>query len=420
MEKEYVVSSRVEREKKREVYSKMRLLSKIVHGMSEKLMCSELSGLGFELGFDPCNCYIIATGLTSKALAYCPDGNFNYYEIAPLMNAGADRIVRRHGFQMAHFFDTSTDVWNIIVSPNDALAGDDAAAALAHDIQDCVESLCREAVLKSTELYCVVTSISDRIRGYDGIKAGFEQACRLRRLDFFSMQPAVIDRSWYDAMYRPAGRMEINEVLHSLEVSVLDGRPEAIPCLMKALTAHLMGSLDLQMVDDIGSVLGHYLLSYGYLSCSSLPGHEDGRLNSDSYPTLAALMTEAEARLVRCAQEVNRESVHICSVTRSAVRYIQAHFRENLAQQEIAQAIGVVPQYLSSVFNRDMGIGVPAYINHLRIREAQALLRNTDMKISEIARSIGMTNAESFCAMFKRITGMSATAFRAQCDHPIP
>lgn len=415
MDIKYEVSSRVERDHKRMVYAKMRLLSKIVHGMSEKLMESESCGLGFELEFDPSHCYVIATGLTNKALAHYPEGNFNYYEIAPSMSSLVTPFFQAHGFRAMHFYDTATDVWNIIVSPDDEAEGDKDVFGLARDIQDGVQEICKRYVMRQDERYCVMTAISARVSSYAGVVDGFRQAYQLRLLDFFCMEPIVIDRAWYESRRKGIRRIDINEIVQSLNSCVLNGKEEMIPALMKALSTHLRDSLDLNLVDDIGSVFRHHVLNYESLIHQEKRSEEESRrFSTQAYPTLISMMEHVETTLIHYAEEIRKETRNISEITKNAVRYMQAHFRENISQQEVARAVGVVPQYLSSVFNRDMSIGIPAYINNLRILEAQALLRNTDMKVSEIARFIGLANTDTFYSMFRRTTGMSASMYRAQ------
>ena len=53
----------------------------------------------------------------------------------------------------------------------------------------------------------------------------------------------------------------------------------------------------------------------------------------------------------------------------------------------MAQVAGLSPYYLTRLFGRYTGRGVMTYLGDVRHREAQALLRNTDLAVAEVARN---------------------------------
>lgn len=81
----------------------------------------------------------------------------------------------------------------------------------------------------------------------------------------------------------------------------------------------------------------------------------------------------------------------------------------------LAEKLGTNKHHLSQVINDNMGFHFFEYINMLRIREAEQLLRDeqhADMTISEIAWKVGFNNRVSFNTAFKKHTGHTPTAFR--------
>ena len=51
-------------------------------------------------------------------------------------------------------------------------------------------------------------------------------------------------------------------------------------------------------------------------------------------------------------------------------------------------------------------------IEKLRMEKSCDLIKNTDMKIAEIAEAVGYTSGASFRRAFKKITGMSPVEYR--------
>ena len=72
----------------------------------------------------------------------------------------------------------------------------------------------------------------------------------------------------------------------------------------------------------------------------------------------------------------------------------------------------MAPAYVSRTFSRDLKISLSAYITRLRIERAKLLLMETNMRIAEIAVSVGIVNRDYFSVLFKKNTGMRPQAYR--------
>ncbi|PAD78304.1 MULTISPECIES: helix-turn-helix transcriptional regulator [Paenibacillus] len=94
------------------------------------------------------------------------------------------------------------------------------------------------------------------------------------------------------------------------------------------------------------------------------------------------------------------------------VRYVNDNYRKSLALTEVAGTFRISPYYLSRLFKQTTGFAFSDYLNLLRIREAQRLLRETDLAVTEIAWSAGFGNFSHFGKMFKRTVGASPREYR--------
>lgn len=93
-------------------------------------------------------------------------------------------------------------------------------------------------------------------------------------------------------------------------------------------------------------------------------------------------------------------------------RYIDAHFREPLTLQMIADALNVSTYYMTHVFKDMCGYAPMTYLQKRRVGEAQTLLIHTDQTISEIAYSLGYDAQSHFNQQFSRHVGMPPGEFR--------
>lgn len=94
------------------------------------------------------------------------------------------------------------------------------------------------------------------------------------------------------------------------------------------------------------------------------------------------------------------------------VRYLNDNYSRPLALTEVADTFRISPYYLSRLFKQTTGFSFSDYLNLLRIREAQRLLRETDMSVTEIAWIAGFGNFSHFGKMFKRSIGASPREYR--------
>jgi YesN/AraC family two-component response regulator len=101
-----------------------------------------------------------------------------------------------------------------------------------------------------------------------------------------------------------------------------------------------------------------------------------------------------------------------------ARKYIDEHSREELSLTRVAKAVNMNANYLSENFKQVTGIKFVDYVAHARFKNATDLLRNSRLRISEIAFAAGFQSLSQFNRVFKRFSGKSPTKYRAAglCD----
>ena len=95
---------------------------------------------------------------------------------------------------------------------------------------------------------------------------------------------------------------------------------------------------------------------------------------------------------------------------------LMRHFRDNLDKKlslsDIADKFNYSRSFLCKTFKEQTGESIMSCFMRLKVEEAARLLRETDKTVSEVAASLGFSDAKYFGALFKSHTGASPTEFR--------
>lgn len=95
-----------------------------------------------------------------------------------------------------------------------------------------------------------------------------------------------------------------------------------------------------------------------------------------------------------------------------AADYAAGHYREAVGLGDAADAAGVNSTYLSYLFSQEMGIGFANYLLNLRMEHAKKLLRETNLKMWQVADESGFNDYHYFSKVFKKAEGMSPAQYR--------
>ncbi len=131
-------------------------------------------------------------------------------------------------------------------------------------------------------------------------------------------------------------------------------------------------------------------------------GYSEAR-QSDSLLSLNLWLTEA---LEKLSQLMAGEQIVI-----KAKSYIKAHYGEQITLSLVAKTLQISESHLSRLFAKVQKESFSQYLQRTRVNSAIELLRNSNMKIYEIAKEVGYTNSEQFSRMFKKVTGSSPKTY---------
>lgn len=95
-----------------------------------------------------------------------------------------------------------------------------------------------------------------------------------------------------------------------------------------------------------------------------------------------------------------------------AKQYVEEHYQNNISLEEVAGNVYLNKNYLSELFHREMGCSFSQYLTGLRLEKAKLLLKETHMKVKEIADMTGFENPSYFIQVFKKIEGCTPNDYR--------
>ena len=95
-----------------------------------------------------------------------------------------------------------------------------------------------------------------------------------------------------------------------------------------------------------------------------------------------------------------------------ALVYIDSHLSDNLTLRTLAETLNISSSYLSTLFKKETGHTLTAYINAQRIKHAKYLLETTKLQVQTIAQHCGILDVQYFSKLFKSITGTTPKYYR--------
>jgi AraC-like DNA-binding protein len=94
------------------------------------------------------------------------------------------------------------------------------------------------------------------------------------------------------------------------------------------------------------------------------------------------------------------------------VNYININYGSDIYLSRVAKLFYISESYLSRIFKKVTAFHMSEYIQIVRIKEAQKLLKETDFKIIEISEKVGFTQIAHFNKTFKKITDTTPLKYR--------
>lgn len=106
------------------------------------------------------------------------------------------------------------------------------------------------------------------------------------------------------------------------------------------------------------------------------------------------------------------------SPVKQTVLMIDADLSAELSPGKLSSSLGISLGYLCSIFKKETGKTLSAYIRERRIEYAAYLLGTTDLQIQTVALHCGIMDVQYFSKIFKRELGVTPTEYRSKRVKP--
>ncbi|ADC91493.1 response regulator receiver domain protein [Mageeibacillus indolicus UPII9-5] len=99
-------------------------------------------------------------------------------------------------------------------------------------------------------------------------------------------------------------------------------------------------------------------------------------------------------------------------LVKQIILYISKNYMKPCGLNDLCREFNISDTYINRLFKKDTGYTVNDYLNRYRISVALHLLRNTDMRVYEIAELTGFSDYKYFSAVFRKYLDISPSSLR--------
>ena len=130
------------------------------------------------------------------------------------------------------------------------------------------------------------------------------------------------------------------------------------------------------------------------------------------------LMNCLSIEMIRLCKNQNSNTPNSDSIF-MALEYIHHNYTKNITMQQVANHVGLTPNYFCSKFHKEIGQSFKQYLRSLQLNHAATLLRISDISISNACNESGMSSFAHFLRDFKAYYGMTPSQYRKQMNPKI-
>lgn len=151
--------------------------------------------------------------------------------------------------------------------------------------------------------------------------------------------------------------------------------------LLDSLNSIVLAS---KMISNRNLIILSRLYEFLYLLCEYLPNHE-------------VMTTDRPKNYIE-----------------ETLLFIHQNYADNITIQDIANHVCIDRSYLHRLFKKFVNTSPQEYLLSLRMEKAASLLTTSTLRISDISRSVGYTDALLFSKTFKKTKGLNPSEFRSK------
>ncbi len=115
------------------------------------------------------------------------------------------------------------------------------------------------------------------------------------------------------------------------------------------------------------------------------------------------------------SSEALTDSRHQPAALLKITGFIEDNYTMPITLSGLSEEFGFSKQYIMRLFHDHLGTTVTHYVNCVKLRKSQDLLRFTGLSIAEVAYSLGFSSSYYFCRLFKAAYTVPPTEYQKSC-----
>ncbi len=133
-----------------------------------------------------------------------------------------------------------------------------------------------------------------------------------------------------------------------------------------------------------------------------------------SLVTLEEMIAEIREQFRRWIQQATEQDqrVDAQAIVRKVLDYVEQHYDHDLGIDEVAELVGLSCSHFCVLFKQVMGCTFLEYLTKYRIDKACSILRNSEIKVFQIAPLVGYQDPRYFTQVFKKVVGKTPSEYR--------
>lgn len=202
---------------------------------------------------------------------------------------------------------------------------------------------------------------------------------------------------------------------------IWESREDGLPSLIERTMRNIFEGTELTAQEELSrrliSAVTSHMLSYPFVSDSHLSNvYDDLSITIQSGTTSEELQETLLAALSTLCQDFSdalkkQRNPYITA----AQEYIEANYSNpDLSLEEIAESLKIAPNYLSTIFSKNLGIKLFEYVNEYRLEKSIELLLHTDQTVNDISTECGFGSSRNYIRIFKKYKDNTPGAYRKQ------
>ncbi len=84
------------------------------------------------------------------------------------------------------------------------------------------------------------------------------------------------------------------------------------------------------------------------------------------------------------------------------LKYVEEHIKEKMSLQSISRVLGITKEYASSLFKKETGKTITAFVNERKMHFAKETILSHEMSLTKLSAYLGYDNYHYFSRLFKR------------------